>query len=93
MRGYGYLKSAVEYINATRKVSINDMYEARYHTRKAIEISNCYNDILNINTKKLSINLLNNINNNSEISKTINFFTLSELIKLSYTERNTKKQI
>ena len=35
--------------------------------------------------------MLKNINNNSEISKTINFFTLSELIKLSYTERSTKK--
>ena len=93
LKGYGYLRSAVEYINATRKVSINDMFEAKYHTRNAIELSNFYNDSLNINIKKLSLNLLNNINNNSDVSKTIKFFTLSELIKLSYTERNTKKQI
>ena len=91
LKGYGYLKSAVEYINATKKVSTNDIYEAKYHTRNAIEISNCYNDNLNINIKKLSLKLLKNINSNHEISKTINFFTLSELIELSNNEKNTVK--
>ena len=51
----------------------------------------CYNDSLNINIKKLSLNLLNNINNNSYVGKTIKFFTLSELIKLSKNEKNSEK--
>ena len=52
LKGYGKFKAAVEFINATRKVNIEEIYEAKFYAQNAIRISNKYDDNLNLCEKK-----------------------------------------
>ena len=61
LKGYGNLKAAVEFINATRKLHTEEIYEARYYAQNAIRTSNKYDDNLNLCVKKLAMNILEKI--------------------------------
>ena len=58
LKGYGQFKAAVEFINATRKLHTEEIYEARYYANNAIQTSNKYDDYLNLCVKKLAMNIL-----------------------------------
>ena len=83
LKGFGRFSAAVDYINATRKINTNDIYEAKYYAQTAIKISNKFRDNLNISIKKLALNLLNEIKRGKKDSKSFTYFTLSELIIFS----------
>ena len=82
LKGYGNLCAAVEFINATIKHQVNDLFEAEYHAKNAIKCSIRYKDNLNACIRKLATNLLRDIND-SKRNKASPLFTLSELILFS----------
>ena len=82
LKGQGKLYAAVEYINATIKQQVNDLFEAEYHAKNAIKCSNRYNDNLNTCINKLGMNLLRDIKDGKK-SKACTLFTLSELMVFS----------
>ena len=95
LKGYGNLKAAVEYINATRKTHTREFYEANYYAQNAIQISNHFNDNLNSCIKILAINMLKKISLGEYKDQSLSYFTLSELIILSNRNgyvKNIKKK-
>ena len=96
MKGYGKFKAAVEFINATRKLHIEEIYEARYYAQNAIQTSNKYDDNLNFCVKKLAMNILDKISTGEYNDKSLSYFTITELIVLSnknWDFRNIKKKM
>ena len=90
LKGYGNLKAAVEYIYALRKYHCNEHYEARYHAQNAIKISKRFEDNLNLNIRKLGLNILEKLKTGKRNDKTFTYFTLSELIVFSNKNKNYK---
>ena len=96
LKGYGKFKAAVEFINATRKLHIEEIYEARYYAQNAIRTSNLYDDNLNLCVKKLAMNILEKLSAGEYNDKSLAYFTLTELIILSNKNgdvRNIKKKM
>ena len=89
LKGYGKFKAAVEFINATRKLHTEEIYEARYYSQNAIRTSNLYDDNLNLCVKKLAMNILEKLSTGEYNDKSLAYFTLTELIILS--NKNEKK--
>ena len=83
LEGYGKLKAAVDFINATRKLHTEEFHEARYYAQNAIQTSSKYDDNLNLCVKKLGINILEKISTREYKDKSLSYFTLTELIILS----------
>ena len=88
LKGYGNLYAAVECNNASIQLQVNDLLEAKYYANLAIKCSYRYKDNLNLNIRKLAMNLLKEINN-SKIKISSPLFTLSELILFSNTDESS----
>ena len=96
LKGYGKYKAAVEFINATRKLHTEEIFEARYYAQNAIQTSNKYDDNLNVCVKKLAMNILDKISTGEYNDKSLSYFTITELIVLSnknWDFRNIKKKM